>query len=65
MDEMRIKVRRSGNSLSIRLRKEVAGRLRVQVGDMLTLVPTDAGLESTAYDPDCEAELAIAEEGML
>lgn len=61
---MKTKVRKTGNSLSILLPKEVAGRLRVQEGDMLTLVPTDAGFELTAYDPDFDAKVAIAEEGM-
>jgi putative addiction module antidote len=59
-----IKLITVGSSTGIVLPKEVLERLRVSKGDVLHLVETPNGVELTPYDPEFDAQLAVAEEVM-
>lgn len=59
-----VKLTTVGSSTGIVLPKEVLERLRVQKGDLLHLVETPRGVELTPYDPQFEAQLAVAESVM-
>lgn len=53
-------VRRVGGSLGTTPPKDLAAHLRVEAGDRLLAVETDAGILLTPYDPTTEEALAIA-----
>ena len=60
----KVKVTTVGNSTGIVLPKEVLERLRVSRGDMLHIIETPRGVELTAYDPEFEAQMEVAERVM-
>lgn len=55
------KVSKIGNSLNLRLTKEILSHLKVEEGDTvyLTQMP-DGGLRITPYDPAFEAQMGAA-----
>jgi death on curing protein len=55
-----VTVRRVGGSLGTTLPKDLVAHLRVEAGDRLLAVETDAGVLLTPYDPTTEEALAIA-----
>ncbi len=61
---MKLKVRKIGNSAGVVLPKEVLARLRVGEGDTLHLTEAPDGVRLTAADPDFEAKMALAEKIM-
>ncbi|MBL9155704.1 MAG: AbrB/MazE/SpoVT family DNA-binding domain-containing protein [Verrucomicrobiales bacterium] len=60
----KVKVTSVGNSVGIVLPKEVLTRLRIAKGDTLTVIETTRGVELTAYDPEFERQMDLAEEIM-
>lgn len=56
-----IKIREVGNSLGVVLPKELIARLRVAKGDKLFVQETVDGLRLTAYDPEFQQQMEIAE----
>jgi putative addiction module antidote len=61
----RLKVRPIGNSLGVVLPKDVAARLNVKSGDTLHLTEApDGSMRITPYDPEFEAQMRIARQGM-
>ena len=52
------------NSASVLLPKEILTKLRVDKGDVLHVIETENGIELTAYDPEFDAQMAIAEDIM-
>jgi putative addiction module antidote len=61
---MRAKVTQIGNSTGLILPKEVAARLKVKKGDSVFLTETADGYTVTPYDPEFEAQMAVAIKGM-
>jgi putative addiction module antidote len=62
---IQVKVRKFGNSLGVILPKEVLNRLNAGDGERLFLVEAaDGSYSITAYDPEFERQMAIAEKGM-
>ncbi|HTO82514.1 MAG TPA: AbrB/MazE/SpoVT family DNA-binding domain-containing protein [Methylomirabilota bacterium] len=61
---MRVKLRRTGNSLSITWPKEMLARMNVAEGDELYLVETQDGVLVTPYDPKVEKTLETARQIM-
>ncbi len=60
-----LKVHKVGNSLNLRLPREAAIRLHVSEGDTVYLTETsDGGYQVTAYDPEFEHQMKLAEKGM-
>lgn len=57
---MRVKLRRTGNSLSTTWPKEMLVRMNVAEGDELYLVETQDGVLVTPYDPKVEKTLEAA-----
>ena len=57
---MRVKLRRTGNSLSTTWPKEVLARMNVKEGDELHLIETQHGVMVTPYDPKLEKILEAA-----
>jgi putative addiction module antidote len=57
---MRVKLRRTGNSLSTTWPKEMLVRMNVAEGDDLYLVETQDGVLVTPYDPKVEKTLETA-----
>jgi putative addiction module antidote len=60
----KVKVTSVGNSVGIVLPKEVLTRLRIGKGDTLTVIETTRGVELTAYDPEFERQMDLAEDIM-
>ncbi|MEW4454292.1 AbrB/MazE/SpoVT family DNA-binding domain-containing protein [Bremerella sp. JC817] len=56
-----IKIREIGNSLGVVLPKELIARLRVSKGDQLFVQETADGIRLTAYDPEFQKQMEIAE----
>ena len=56
-----IKIRKVGNSLGVVFPKELIARLRVAKGDKLFVQETVDGLRLTAYDPEFQRQMEIAE----
>lgn len=56
-----IKIREVGNSLGVVFPKELIARLRVAKGDKLFVQETVDGLRLTAYDPEFQRQMEIAE----
>lgn len=44
--------------------KELLTRLPVEKGDMLHVIETENGIELTPYDPEFDAQMAVAEDIM-
>ena len=59
-----LKVRDIGNSLGVVLPKELIARLRVSKGDKLFVQETVDGIRLTAYDPELQQQMEIAESVM-
>jgi putative addiction module antidote len=59
-----LKVNRNGNSLALTLTREASARLRVGAGDTVYLTDAPGGYRVTAYDPEFERQMAVAEEVM-
>ncbi len=60
-----LKIRKVGNSLGVVLPLEVVSRLHVEDGDRLFLTEApEGGYRLTPYDPEFEAQMKLAEEGM-
>jgi len=55
------KIRKIGNSLGVILPKEELNRLHLSVGDDLTIVRTDKGLEISPYDAGFDMKLKAFE----
>lgn len=58
---MRVKLRRTGNSLSTSWPKDVLRRMNVSEGDELYLIETQHGVMVTPYDPGVEKVLEAAD----
>ena len=60
------KIVKAGNSLGMRLPREVLSRLQLGDGDriILTESPDGGGYRLTPYDPAFERQMKVAEEGM-
>jgi putative addiction module antidote len=61
---VQITVRKIGNSLGVILPAEAAATLGVVEGDRLFLTEAPDGLRVTAYDPEFERKMRVAENGM-
>lgn len=61
---MNLKVTAVGNSLGVVLSKEAQTLLRVKKGDRLFLTEATDGARLTAYDPEFQTQMDIAEKGM-
>ena len=53
-----------GNYAGVLLPKEILTKVRVDKGDVLHVIETENGLELTPYDPEFDAQMAIAEDIM-
>jgi len=61
----RLKIRPIGNSLGVVLPKEILARLKVKSGDSLHVTEApDGSIRITPYDPEFEAQMRIARQGM-
>lgn len=61
---MQLKITTVGSSAGIVLPKEILARLNVEKGDNLYVIPTAAGIELTAYDPEFARQIDTAKEIM-
>ena len=62
---VQLKIVKIGNSLGVRLPREVLSRMRVGDGDKLILTEApEGGYRLSPYDPEFERQLEIAEQGM-
>lgn len=60
-----LKIRKVGNSLGVVLPIEAVNRLHLADGDRLFLTEApEGGYRLTPYDPEFEAQMRLAEEGM-
>ena len=59
-----VKVTQIGNSLGVVLPKEVVDQLGIARGQMLSLSETTNGIELSAFDPEFEDQMRMAEEIM-
>jgi putative addiction module antidote len=60
-----LKIVRFGNSLGVRLPREVLSRMHLGDGDKLILTEApEGGYRLSAYNPELERQLEIAEEGI-
>ena len=60
-----LKIRQVGNSLGVVLPKDLLAKLNVKDGDSLFVVETpDGSLKITPYDPEFDAQIRAAREGM-
>ena len=60
-----LKIIKVGNSLGMRLPREVLNRLHLEDGDRVILTESpEGGYRLTPYDPDFEQQMKAAEEGM-
>ena len=55
-----ITLRQVGGSIGATIPKDMADRLRLEVGDRLFAVETETGILLTPYDPAVEESLALA-----
>jgi putative addiction module antidote len=61
MKPLKVKVTTVGNSTGIVLPKEALAKLRVVKGDSVHLTETPTGYQVTAFDPEFDHDLEIAE----
>jgi len=61
---VKLKIRAIGTSAGVILPKNALEHLNAQEGDELFLVETKNGYEISAYDPEFEKQIELAEEGM-
>jgi putative addiction module antidote len=59
-----LKLRRIGNSVGVVLPKEALARLRAGAGDTVHVTEVPGGIMLTTYDPEFEAQMAVAREIM-
>jgi putative addiction module antidote len=60
-----LKIVKVGNSLGLRLPREILNRMHVDDGDRLILTESpEGGYRITPYDPDFAEQLKLAEQGM-
>ena len=59
-----VKIIKVGNSAAIILPKRDLDRLQAKVGDVLTKLDTDTGLELKPYNADFDAQMQIARKVM-
>lgn len=60
-----LKIIKVGNSLGMRLPREVLNRMHLEGGDRLILTESpEGGYRLTPYDPEFEQQMRVAEEGM-
>ncbi len=59
-----VKVTQIGNSLGVVLPKDIVEKLGIARGQMLSLSETANGLELSAFDPEFEEQMQVAEEIM-
>ncbi|REJ82785.1 MAG: AbrB/MazE/SpoVT family DNA-binding domain-containing protein [Acidobacteria bacterium] len=59
-----VKLTKVGNSTGVILPREVLEKLRVERGDVLSVVETPDGIELTPYDPDFADQMEVAERVM-
>ena len=59
-----LKIISVGNSTGVILTKELLTKLGVDKGDVLHVIETENGIELTPYDPEFDAQMAVAEEIM-
>ena len=59
-----LKITSVGNSAGVLLPKELLTKLRVDKGDVLHVIETENGIELTPYDPEFDAQMAVAEDIM-
>jgi putative addiction module antidote len=59
-----LKVRKFGNSLGAVFPKDALAKLRVEEGDTVFLTETPEGFRVTAFDPEFEHQMKVAEAGM-
>ncbi|HEX8301597.1 AbrB/MazE/SpoVT family DNA-binding domain-containing protein [Sphingomonas sp.] len=59
-----LKVVRIGNSAGVILSRELMARLRVELGDELSLSEVPGGFTLTRHDPDFETQMNAAREMM-
>jgi len=57
-----LKIRKTGNSLSVILPKEVLARLNVKEGDEVFMVETRDGYSVSKFDPNFKETMQIVEE---
>jgi len=57
-----VKIRKTGNSMSVTLPKEVLARLNVKEGDELFMVETQDGYSVSKFDPGFKETMRIVEE---
>jgi putative addiction module antidote len=55
-----VTLRQAGGSVAATLPKDMAHRLRLEVGDRILVVETEQGILLTPYDPDTERALRVA-----
>jgi putative addiction module antidote len=53
-----------GNSTGVILPREILEKLRVERGDVLSVIETPDGIELTPYDPDFATQMEAAERVM-
>jgi putative addiction module antidote len=61
---MKAKVSQIGNSIGLILPKEAAARLKIKKGDNVFLTETPNGYSISPYDPEFEAQMIAARQGM-
>jgi putative addiction module antidote len=59
-----LNVQKIGNSLGVVLPKEITAKLNVDKGDKIFLIQTPSGFQITAYDPEFEEQVSLAEKVM-
>jgi putative addiction module antidote len=59
-----LKLRRIGNSVGVVLPKEALVRLRAGAGDTVHVTEVPGGIRLTTYDPEFEAQMAVARQIM-
>jgi putative addiction module antidote len=59
-----LKARAVGNSTGVTFPKEVTDRLKIKNGDPLYLTESPDGYRITAYDPEFERQMGVAEKVM-
>lgn len=59
-----LKLTQIGNSTGVVLPRELLEKLRVERGDVLSVVETPDGIELTPYDPQFAKQMEIAERVM-
>lgn len=56
-----VKITSVGNSAGIVLPKELLEKMRVSKGDTLTVTETPDGIQLSAYDPEFQRQMELAE----